>query len=114
RGATTAPGGGSASNRAGFAWLALFAVLLVALPLVRGAVDSQALNIVDAFYRTGSLVFGGGHVVLPLIEREVVPTGWIGQADFIAGYGAAQAVPGPLFTFSAYLGAAFGPQPNGV
>jgi chromate transporter len=96
------------------AWLTLFVVLLVALPAARGVVESQALNIVDAFYRTGSLVFGGGHVVLPLIEREVVPPGWISQADFIAGYGAAQAVPGPLFTFAAYLGAAFAPSPNGV
>ncbi len=101
------------SRRAGAAWLAAFALLLVVLPLVRGVVEGQVLEIVDAFYRTGSLVFGGGHVVLPLIEREVVPPGWITESDFLAGYGAAQAVPGPLFTFSAYLGAAFGPEPNG-
>ncbi len=101
------------SGRAGVAWLAVFAVLLVALPVARGPLDIQSLNIVDAFYRAGSLVFGGGHVVLPLLEREVVPPGWVSESNFIAGYGAAQAVPGPLFTFSAYLGAVFGPEPNG-
>ena len=67
----------------------------------------------DAFYRAGSLVFGGGHVVLPLLQAAVVPPGWVTNDAFLAGYGAAQAVPGPLFTFAAYLGAVMGPQPNG-
>jgi chromate transporter len=69
---------------------------------------------VDGFYRAGSLVFGGGHVVLPLLEAVVVPPGWVTEEQFLAGYGAAQAVPGPLFTFAAYLGAVESPQPNGV
>ncbi len=93
--------------------LALFVVLLVGLPLLAGAVPNQAINLFDSFYRSGSLVFGGGHVVLPLLQQEVVPPGWIDNDRFLAGYGAAQAVPGPLFTFSAYLGAAMGPPPNG-
>jgi chromate transporter len=67
----------------------------------------------NAFYRAGSLVFGGGHVVLPLLQAAVVPPGWVTNDAFLAGYGAAQAVPGPLFTFAAYLGAVMGPQPNG-
>jgi chromate transporter len=67
----------------------------------------------EVFYRTGSLVFGGGHVVLPLLQASVVPPGWVSNDTFLAGYGAAQAVPGPLFTFAAYLGAVMGPQPNG-
>ena len=67
----------------------------------------------EAFYRAGSLVFGGGHVVLPLLQASVVPPGWVSNDAFLAGYGAAQAVPGPLFTFSAYLGAVMGPAPNG-
>ena len=95
------------------AWV-LFFGLLLGLPIARGLVESQALALFDSFYRSGSLVFGGGHVVLPLLEREVVAPGWITSEDFLAGYGAAQAVPGPLFTFSAYLGAASGPAPNGV
>jgi chromate transporter len=65
------------------------------------------------FYRAGSLVFGGGHVVLPLLQAAVVPPGWVSNETFLAGYGAAQAVPGPLFTFAAYLGAVMGPVPNG-
>ena len=72
------------------------------------------MRLVDAFYRAGSLVFGGGHVVLPLLQAQVVPPGWVSNDVFLAGYGAAQAVPGPLFTFSAYLGAVMGPQPNGL
>ena len=68
----------------------------------------------DSFFRSGALVFGGGHVVLPLLQAEVVPPGWVDKESFLAGYGAAQAIPGPLFTFSAYLGAASGPSPNGV
>ncbi|MEX2447077.1 MAG: chromate efflux transporter, partial [Dehalococcoidia bacterium] len=97
----------------GGAWL-LFLGLLVALPVARQFVDVQPLAMFDAFYRVGSLVFGGGHVVLPLMQAEVVPTGWLTNDQFIAGYGAAQAVPGPLFTFAAYLGAVAGPAPNGV
>ncbi|HWC29650.1 MAG TPA: chromate efflux transporter [Dehalococcoidia bacterium] len=100
-------------NLAATAWVAFFA-LLIGLPLAASLFDSQALNLFDSFYRTGSLVFGGGHVVLPLLEREVVAPGWVTQDDFLAGYGAAQAVPGPLFTFSAYLGAVMQPSPTGV
>ena len=95
------------------AW-ALFFALLVGLPVASGLIESQALALFDSFYRTGSLVFGGGHVVLPLLEREVVGPGWVTSEDFLAGYGAAQAVPGPLFTFSAFLGAAALPLPNGL
>ncbi|MGU3470510.1 chromate transporter [Paenibacillus sp. D51F] len=85
--------------------LAVFFGLLIALPVLRQAFAADWLSLFDSFYRAGSLVFGGGHVVLPLLEREVVPPGWIGETDFLAGYGAAQAVPGPLFTFAGYLGA---------
>jgi len=94
------------------AW-GIFASLLIVLPLLAASTASQALALFDSFYRTGALVFGGGHVVLPLIESEVVPPGWVSADAFLAGYGAAQAVPGPLFTFSAYLGAVMGPRPNG-
>jgi chromate transporter len=102
------------SRRLGAAALALQGLLLVGLPLLRVAWPSQALAVFDSFFRVGSLVFGGGHVVLPLLQAEVVPPGWVTNAQFVAGYGAAQAVPGPLFTFSAYLGAVMGPAPNGV
>lgn len=102
------------SRRMGAALLALYLGLLIALPILRQATGSQWIAVVDAFYRPGSLVFGGGHVVLPLLEREVVPTGWVSQADFLAGYGAAQAVPGPLFTFAGYLGAMLGGIPGAV
>jgi len=95
-------------------WLGLFVVGLLGLPVLAATVDLQAVRVIDSFYRVGSLVFGGGHVVLPLIEQEVVPPGWLDKDTFIAGYGAAQAVPGPLFTFAAYLGAAFEVEPNGV
>ena len=78
------------------------------------ATHSHALDLFARFYRSGALVFGGGHVVLPLLQQAVVPPGWIGNDRFLAGYGAAQAVPGPLFTFAAYLGAAMNPGPNGV
>ena len=74
---------------------------------------SQSVKLFDAFYRAGALVFGGGPVVLPLLQASVVPPGWVSNDAFLAGYGAAQAVPGPLFTFAAYLGAVMGPQPNG-
>jgi chromate transporter len=84
-------------------WTILIALLIV-LPLARQAVASQALAVFDSFFRVGSLVFGGGHVVLPLLQAEVVAPGWVSNEHFVAGYGAAQAVPGPLFTFAAYLG----------
>jgi len=86
------------------AWVAFFG-LLAGLPLAARLTSSETTAIVDAFYRAGSLVFGGGHVVLPLLQAEVVPPGWVDNDAFLAGYGAAQAVPGPLFTFAAYLGA---------
>ena len=83
--------------------LGAWVVLLAALPVLATLVGGPALGVVDGFYRAGSLVFGGGHVVLPLLEAETA--GWVGHGDFLAGYGAAQAVPGPLFTFATYLGA---------
>ena len=92
--------------------LLVFVGLLVLLPLLAG--QGQALAVFDSFYRAGALVFGGGHVVLPLLEAEVVQPGWVTQDAFLVGYGAAQAVPGPLFTFAAYLGTVLGPEPNGV
>ena len=85
--------------------LVTFFVLLAGLPVLARAVPDERLEVFDSFYRAGSLVFGGGHVVLPLLQTQVVPPGWVDNEEFIAGYGAAQAVPGPLFTFSAYLGA---------
>lgn len=93
------------SRRAGAVWLALFIGLLVGLPLLAEATALPALVLIDAFYRAGSLVFGGGHVVLPLLQAEIVPAGWVDKDTFLAGYGATQAVPGPLFTFAAFLGA---------
>lgn len=93
------------SRAAGAAALLLFLALLVGLPLVVAATGSPIWALVEGFYRSGSLVFGGGHVVLPLLQSAVVPSGAISNAEFLAGYGAAQAVPGPLFTFAAYLGA---------
>lgn len=100
-------------RRAATVLLVAFFALLVLLPIARTAFPSQALAMIDVNYRVGSLVFGGGHVVLPLLQSEVVPTGWVAADRFLAGYGAAQAVPGPLFTFAAFLGAVQGPQPNG-
>ncbi|MCM3717557.1 chromate transporter [Fictibacillus phosphorivorans] len=85
--------------------LILFFGLLMILPVFREATSNSWIAFFDSFYRSGSLVFGGGHVVLPLLEREFVPSEWISEETFLAGYGAAQAVPGPLFTFAAYLGA---------
>ncbi|MBT3071565.1 chromate efflux transporter [Rhodomicrobium sp. Az07] len=102
------------SRTVGVASLALFFVLLFGLPIATVASSSQGLAVFDSFYRAGSLVFGGGHVVLPLLETEVVRNGWVNQDQFLAGYGATQAVPGPLFTFAAYLGAVLGPEPNGL
>lgn len=102
------------SRRLGVAAMALFFVLLVALPVISAAVPGQSLALVDSFYRAGALVFGGGHVVLPLLEAELVQPGLVGADAFLAGYGAAQAVPGPLFTFAAYLGAIMGPGAQGL
>jgi chromate transporter len=102
------------SKRAGAVSLALFFACLAGLPLLAAATDSHALALVDAFYRAGALVFGGGHVVLPLLQAEVVGPGWVTPEDFVAGYGAAQAVPGPLFTFAAFLGAAGTEAPAGL
>ena len=102
------------TRRAGVFALVLFAALLLIPPLVVSASHSQGLALFDAFYRSGALVFGGGHVVLPLLQAQVVTPGWVGNEAFLAGYGLAQAVPGPLFTFAAYLGAVMGPSPNGL
>lgn len=118
------PGSGDASSvavhtrvpigrRLGMAALTLFFALLVALPTLRYLTLSPAVAVVDSFYRAGALVFGGGHVVLPLLQAEVVPPGWVSNEEFLAGYGAAQAVPGPLFTLAAYLGAVMRPWPTG-
>jgi chromate transporter len=92
--------------------LVAFLALLAGLPEA-GAAGGHVARLFNAFYRSGALVFGGGHVVLPLLQRAVVPPGWVDNNAFLAGYGAAQAVPGPLFSFSAYLGAVMGPRPNG-
>jgi chromate transporter len=94
------------------AWI-IFFTLLLGLPLARQLAPGHALEVFDSFFRVGSLVFGGGHVVLPLLQTEVVSPGWVTNEQFVAGYGAAQAVPGPLFTFSAYLGTVMGSEPNG-
>lgn len=101
---SVAPG----TKRRASLWLLAFALLLVGLPLLvtNSAWQADWLAILDTYFRTGSLVFGGGHVVLPMLEAEVVPAGWVSEDVFLAGYGAAQAVPGPLFTFAAFLGAA--------
>jgi len=101
------------SRRTGAIFLTLCVALLIALPLLVQAWPSQALSMFDVFYRAGSLVFGGGHVILPLLQAEVVPNGWVANDTFLAGYGAAQAVPGPLFTFAAFLGASMATPPNG-
>ena len=93
--------------------LVLFFVLLFLLPVLASTWPSQGLALADSFYRSGSLVFGGGHVVLALLKAEVLPTGWVPEDVFLAGYGAAQAVPGPLFTFSAYLGTVMETPPAG-
>ncbi|MBL6653410.1 MAG: chromate efflux transporter [Reyranella sp.] len=102
------------SRRTGVVMLAIFFVLLAGLPLLAAGTSSQGVKLIDAFYRAGSLVFGGGHVVLPLLQEAVVQPGWVDGQSFLAGYGAVQAVPGPLFTFAAYLGAVMKPEPNGV
>ncbi len=101
------------SHRAGVIWLTLFFALLAGLPLLAQLMPNPVIAMVDAFYRAGALVFGGGHVVLPLLQAAVVPSGWVGNEAFLAGYGAAQAVPGPLFTFAAFLGASMATAPSG-
>jgi chromate transporter len=102
------------SRSVGVLALGAFFLLLGALPLLNGAIHAQSLALFDAFYRSGALVFGGGHVVLPLLREATVTPGWVSDDTFLAGYGAAQAVPGPLFTFSAYLGAVMKSPPNGI
>src|SRR5271166_5033295 len=102
------------SRTVGLASLAMFFLLLAGLPTLRGFFHSQGLALFEAFYRAGALVFGGGHVVLPLLREAFVTPGWVGDDAFLAGYGAAQAVPGPLFTFAAYLGAVVSPSPHGL
>ena len=102
------------SRSFGVACLSAFFALLGLLPVIASASGFQGLSLFDAFYRSGALVFGGGHVVLPLLQAEVVNPGWMTNDTFLAGYGAAQEVPGPLFTFAAYLGAVVGPAPNGL
>ncbi|MBK5373772.1 chromate efflux transporter [Pseudomonas sp. TH43] len=101
------------SRRTGAICLSLFLILLVGLPLLAELHPDQRVALVDAFYRAGALVFGGGHVVLPLLQAEVVPTGWVSNEAFLAGYGATQAMPGPLFTFAAFLGASMNVAPSG-
>ena len=96
----------SISRRSGAVMLVLFIALLLGLPLLAASLQSQSLAVAAAFYRAGALVFGGGHVVLPLLQSAVVPSGWVSSDTFLAGYGAAQAVPGPLFTFASFLGMA--------
>ncbi len=98
---------------AAIAAIAAFFAILIGLPIANATAPHHVLALFNAFYRAGSLVFGGGHVVLPLLQAAVVPPGWVSDNAFLAGYGATQAVPGPLFTFSAYLGTMMGPAPNG-
>ncbi len=100
-------------RRTAIAFLALFVALLLLLPVAARLAPGLGLALVNSFYRSGSLVFGGGHVILPLLRAEVVPPGWVSNDAFLAGYGAAQAVPGPLLTFSAYLGAVIDPRAGG-
>jgi chromate transporter len=100
-------------RRTGSVFLVAFVALLIGLPLLAAAFDSYPMRLFDSFYRAGALVFGGGHVVLPLLQTEVVPAGWVSNDAFVAGYGMAQAVPGPLFTFAAFLGAVSTQSPRG-
>ncbi len=100
-------------RRMAIASITLFATLLFGLPLLASATSDPTIDVFSSFYRSGSLVFGGGHVVLPLLQQAIVPRSWISNDEFLAGYGAAQAVPGPLFTFAAYLGTAMKSAPNG-
>ncbi|WP_432360770.1 chromate efflux transporter [Sporosarcina sp. UB5] len=94
----------SFGKKTGVAAWTIFFLLLIVVPAIRTFIENTFISIFDIFYRVGSIVFGGGHVVLPMLEREVVPAGWMDAETFIAGYGAAQAVPGPLFTLAGYLG----------
>jgi chromate transporter len=103
----------SLSKKNAALFLASFVSLLIFLPISTKISEHQSLKLFDSFYRAGSLVFGGGHVVLPLLQSEVVPTGWVSNNMFMAGYGAAQAVPGPLFTFTDYLGSIETLSPSG-
>ena len=100
------------SRMAGGVALTLFLLLLFGLPALTRLTGSHAIDVFDGFYRSGALVFGGGHVVLPLLQHQTVATGWVSSNDFLAGYGAAQAVPGPLFTFAAFLGWMMTQAPN--
>ncbi|HEX4333426.1 MAG TPA: chromate efflux transporter [Usitatibacter sp.] len=102
------------SRTVGSIMLVMFVALLAGLPVLRGLTGSTGVALFDAFYRSGALVFGGGHVVLPLLREAFVAPGWLSDDAFLAGYGAAQAVPGPLFTFAAYLGTVVSPQPHGL
>jgi len=113
------PGGGHAhsypvSRKLGVVALLLFAAPLVGLPLWAAATDSFTIALLEGVYRSGALVFGGGHVVLPLLQAAVVPSGVVSNADFLAGYGAAQAVPGPMFSVAAYLGARLDAVPTSI
>ncbi len=102
------------SKTAGLAAFCLFLLLLFGLPVLHWLVPAQPVALFDSFYRAGSLVYGGGHVVLPLLQQQVVPAGWLSNDEFLAGYGAAQAIPGPLFTFAAFVGFASHVAPGGV
>jgi len=102
------------SRNAGLVALAGFVLLLAGLPILRSLTGLANVALFDAFYRSGALVFGGGHVVLPLLREAFVAPGWLSDDAFLAGYGAAQAVPGPLFTFAAYLGAVVTPEPHRI
>lgn len=102
------------SRKAGILWLMGFFLLLTGLPLMQQLFPGQLLAMIDAFYRAGALVFGGGHVVLPLLQAQTVASHWVSADAFLAGYGVAQAVPGPLFTFSAFLGASMQQEPAGI
>ena len=101
-------------KKTGAVLLLIFALVLVALPIFGKELDSPVIKLFDIFYRAGSLVFGGGHVVLPLLQSQLIPTGRVSPDVFLAGYGVAQAVPGPLFTFAAYLGAVSNQPPSGL
>ena len=102
------------SRTAGVVSLVAFVVILLGMPILAALSSNGAVSLFDTFYRAGALVFGGGHVVLPLLQAGVVETGWVSPEQFLAGYGAVQAMPGPLFTFSAYLGTLSSVGPGGV
>jgi len=101
-------------RRAGLVFMALFLGLLVGLPVAAQSAPRSMLGMIAIFYRAGALVFGGGHVVLPLLRDALVPSGWLSDNAFLSGYGAVQAAPGPLFTFAAYLGATLAPHGAGI